>query len=187
MKNYPLNSKNELTRLVHDLGIDNWQTFMTHVKQIPYGRNEDRSNLSLVLKNNKGTCSSKHALLKAIADENNIPNVELILGMYKMSETNTPKIKPALTNNNLAYIPEAHCYLKINNTRIDLTNEASDISKLETDILEEQSIQPQQVGAYKVDFHKTYMRKWIEEDDSTFTFEELWKIREQCIENLSSY
>jgi len=185
MKNYPLIAQDELTLLANNLGIKDWEAFMTFVKQIPYGRNADRSDVSLVLKNNKGTCSSKHALLKSIADLNAVPEVQLILGMYKMSEQNTPKIGSVLSDNGLAYIPEAHCYLKINGTRKDLTNEESDISKLEADIIEEQSIQPEQVGVYKVEFHQAYMKKWLATNDVPFSFDELWQIREQCIQNLS--
>ena len=44
------------------------------------------------MKENKGTCSSKHAFLKKVADWNNIKNVKLILGMYQMNELNTQKI-----------------------------------------------------------------------------------------------
>ena len=49
-----------------------------------------------------------------LTDLNNIPNIKLILGMYKMRTTNTPKIGTTLSEHQLDYMPEAHCYLKIN-------------------------------------------------------------------------
>lgn len=70
------------------------------VKQIPYGRNANREDFSLVISENKGTCSSKHAYLKDFATKNNIPNVQLITGMYKINEQNT-KIGTILSENNL--------------------------------------------------------------------------------------
>ena len=82
------------------------------VRRIPYGRNANRDDFSLVISENKGTCSSKHAYLKQFANDNNVPNVRLFIGLYKMTEQNT-NISNILSLNNLEYLPEAHCYLKI--------------------------------------------------------------------------
>ena len=161
-----------------------WEETVTFVKQIPYGRNANRFDFSLVISENKGTCSSKHAFLKDFADKNNIPNVELIIGIYKMKESNT-KIGKILSENNIDYIPEAHCYLKVNNQRLDVTSEDADFEKIKDDILEEQSIQPFQVSDYKVEYHKEYLRKWIAETFLNHNFEEIWRIREKCIAQLS--
>ena len=57
----------------------NWEKTINFVKQIPYGRNSNREDFSLVISENKGTCSSKHAYLKDFANRNNIPNVQLIV------------------------------------------------------------------------------------------------------------
>jgi hypothetical protein len=48
------------------------------VKHIPYGRNSNRYDFTLVISENKGTCSSKHAFLKDFANKNNIPNINYI-------------------------------------------------------------------------------------------------------------
>ena len=161
-----------------------WEETVNFVKQIPYGRNANRFDFSLVISENKGTCSSKHAFLKDYADKNNIPNVELIIGMYKMTESNT-KIGKILSENNIDYIPEAHCYLKVNNERMDVTSKEADFKKIKNDLLEEQVIQPFQVSDYKVEYHKEYLRKWIVGTSLNHNFEEIWRIREQCIEQLS--
>ena len=42
------------------------------IKNLPYGRNANRYDFTLVLSENKGTCSSKHAFLKDFADKNEI-------------------------------------------------------------------------------------------------------------------
>jgi len=46
---------------------------------------------------------------------------------------------------------------------MDLTNLQSDIVKLIPYILEDQTIQPEQVINYKVKFHQEYNKKWINE------------------------
>ena len=163
----------------------NWQETINFVKQIPYGRNSNRTDFSLVLSENKGTCSSKHAYLKDFADKNAIPNVKLIIGIYKMSETNTPKIGTVLSKNNLDYIPEAHCYLKINSEIIDATSTTSDFEKIKNDILQEIEIKPYQVTDFKIEYHQNFIKNWILKHQIKHTFDQIWKIRETCIEQRS--
>jgi hypothetical protein len=155
------------------------------VKNIPYGRNANRYDFSLVLSESKGTCSSKHAFLKDFADKNEIGNVKLYIGIFKMNEVNTPKLGDLLLRNNIEYIPEAHCYLKINQIPVDATTSDSFYDKIKHDIMEEIEIIPNQVSDYKVAYHKAFLKKWITETNQNNTFEEIWRIREQCISKLS--
>lgn len=164
----------------------NFETLIEEVKNIPYGRNSNRYDFSLVLSENKGTCSSKHAYLKEFASKNNISNVKLIIGIYKMSESNT-KINKILIENGLNYIPEAHCYLKIDGTVVDVTSKESNFEKLKNDILEETEIESYLVSEFKIQYHKNYIKKWIIDHQINYTFDEIWNIREQCIKQLSIY
>lgn len=182
---YKFISKDELTELAKSSGINSWMHLTEFIKNLPYGRNKNRTDLGLVLSEKKGSCSSKHALLKKIADLNNIPNVKLILGIYKMNVFNTPKIGNELSKNSIEYIPEAHCYLKINDEPVDFTNVNSEFGKLKKDIIKEIEIEPNQVSAFKVDYHKNYLKSWLLGTKSEFEFEEIWKIRENCIKNLA--
>jgi hypothetical protein len=169
---------------IFDLNM-NWQETINFVRQIPYGRNANREDFSLVITENKGTCSSKHAFLKDFANKNNIPNVQLIIGIYKMNEQNT-NIGSLLSDNNLEYIPEAHCYLKIEGNTLDVTTNESNFEKIKADLLEEIEIEPLQVANFKIDYHQNYIRNWLIETNSKFAFDEIWKIREKCIERLSN-
>ena len=163
----------------------NFETLIEKVKNIPYGRNANRYDFSLVLSENKGTCSSKHAFLKDFADNNRIENVKLYIGIFKMNETNTPKLGDLLSNNKIKYIPEAHCYLKINQVPVDVTTVDSFYDKIKQDIVEEIEITPNQVSDFKVTYHKAFLKNWIKETNQNNTFEEIWEIREQCISKLS--
>jgi hypothetical protein len=177
-------SNDNLTTLVKDKGIQNWSELIDYTQKLPYGRNQNREDFSLVIKESKGTCSSKHSFLKKIADLNNFDNVKLILGMYRMNHLNTPKIGDTLLKSGLEYIPEAHCYLKLNNQRIDITNVFSDIDNLVCNIIEEIEIEPEQVNTFKVDYHKKFIHNWIKENEIIMNFEEIWQIRERCIKKL---
>ncbi|MEM6394892.1 MAG: hypothetical protein AAF741_00995 [Bacteroidota bacterium] len=181
----PLSSKDSLTAHAIRLQVSSWEDLIGHVQHLPYGRISNATDLGLVLSEQKGTCSTKHALLKKMADLNGIDGVELVLGMYLMSEVNTPGIYPILTQHDLEAIPEAHCYLKVEEKRYDFTKPDSDIARIETDILEEVIIQPEQVGTFKRNYHRDYLRKYISKNNIYMSFETLWKIREACIQQLS--
>jgi hypothetical protein len=179
---FKLKSDDALTRIANQA---TWNDLLNAIQQLPYGRNANRHEHSLVLTEQKGTCSSKHALVKQVADLNGVGQVKLILGMYKMNAENTPKINSVIQKAGLDYIPEAHCYLKINNLRIDITTPASRIDTLLVDILEEIEIQPEQVDTFKVAYHQEFMKCWLAKEQIAISFEEVWKIRERCIDQLS--
>jgi len=180
-----LRSTDPLTNLVKEKNIHAWSALVDWVRHLPYGRNANREDLSLVVKENKGTCSSKHAFLKKIADLNQVKNVDLVLGMYRMNHLNTLKIGNTILDAGLEYIPEAHCYLKLNNTRFDITLPGSGIDNLSEDIIKEIHIQPEQVNTFKVELHKEYLKNWIAENSIPLSFDEVWEIRERCIKKLS--
>jgi len=182
---YKLISKDELTTIIKDSGNETWNELIQFVKELPYGRNSNRTDFGLVVLEKKGSCSSKHALLKKVADLNGILNVKLILGIYKMNRQNTPNIGNVLLENDIEFLPEAHCYLKIDDKRTDITTNNSDFDKIERDILNELEIEPEQVAEFKVDYHKEFLKKWISENKIEKEFNEIWKIREKCIENLT--
>lgn len=155
------------------------------VKRLPYGRNSDRANPDLLIKELKGTCSTKHAFLKKVALEQEYGTVKLFLCMFKMNAVNTPKITPILEKFNLSHIPEAHCVLQIEEQFVDVTNEQSEFVELEKDVLELIEIQPEQIGEYKLTYHKTYLVNWLQKEHLQYSFEEFWSIREKCIKRLS--
>ncbi|MEM1219257.1 MAG: hypothetical protein AAGH79_10105 [Bacteroidota bacterium] len=180
-----LSANKPLTILIQEKGITDLDTLLSYVREIPYGRSSSRTDFSTVITEHRGTCSSKHALVKAISEENQLQKVKLILCMYKMNPKNTPGIGNEIINHGLEYVPEAHCYLRIDDQRIDITNPSSNLSRIENDILEETEISADQVGAFKVDYHKRYIKRWIKEQAVPMDFDQVWKVREACIQNLS--
>ncbi len=182
---FSITSSEPLSALSQSYNLLTWQEVVKFVKSLPYGRNSNRSDFSLVLKEGKGSCSSKHAFLKALALENNEKDIELVLAIYKMNAYNT-NIGTTISEYKLDYIPEAHCYLKILGERVDITTENSSFNKIEEAILTELTILPNQVSEYKVKFHKEFIEQWIEDEQINFSFEKIWEIREACISYLSN-
>ncbi len=136
---------------------------------------------------NCGTCSTKHALIKRLADENNFETVKLIVGLFRMNKINTPEISATLLQNNLEFIPEAHCYLKIEDLILDLTKINSKPTDFLDELIEEIEISPEQITDYKVNYHKNYLVTWLANNKQiNLSLNDIWKIREQCIQDLAN-
>ncbi len=103
-----------------------------------------------------------------------------------MNGINTPEVGKVLAENGLKYIPEAHCYLRVDGQRIDATKEGFDISHFTNDILTEMVINVEQIGDYKVIMHKNFLKKWLAKQSLPISADQLWEIREKCIEQLSN-
>lgn len=157
------------------------------VNALPYGRNSDRSDFQLVEIENRGTCSTKHAFLKDKASEMANEEVDLVLCIFKMTAQNCPPIAEILKDYSLEYIPEAHCFLKMEGRNYDITFPNSDSLKIENDLIECQNIEPEQIGDYKLNYHKAFLIKWLVDSKMEMTFKEIWEIREACIKRLSNY
>lgn len=170
-----------VTTAVITCGIRDFRVAGRHLHHLPYGRNTDRANFRLVLSEGRGTCSTKHALLAALACEQQLP-VTLTLGIYQMHGRNTPGVGTILARYGLSFIPEAHCYLTYEEKRIDVTRSGIEPTEPIDDFLYEETILPSQIGEYKVDFHKRFLRSWLVETETNgYSFDELWNIREACI------
>ena len=166
-------------------GIRSYRDAARYLHELPYGRNADRADFHLVLAEGRGTCSTKHALLAAVAREQDLP-VSLTIGIYDMSERNTPGVGGILSAHGLDSLPEAHCYLKKDGVRVDITRSGVSASEPITRFHQEWTIEPSQIGAHKVALHRQYLRAWLRErPDLQLSFDELWRIRELCIQALA--
>ncbi|MGI8860813.1 MAG: hypothetical protein ACR2HO_11800 [Rubrobacteraceae bacterium] len=160
--------------------IRDFRSAARHVMLLPYGRNSDRSDYRLVLEEGRGTCSTKHALLAALAREYD-RLVNLRLGIYEMDGLDTPGVGPVLLRYGMDFIPEAHCYLAYRGVRVDLTG-AGERKTLA--FLDEEEIEPSQIGAYKTERHREFVRDWA--TARGLDPEMVWRAREECIQALTA-
>lgn len=182
----PLQPAGQITTDFIARGVTDFRAAGRYLHHLPYGRNTDRSDFRLVLSEGRGTCSTKHALLAELAREQNLPIV-LTLGIYEMHERNTPGVGITLDRYGLPYIPEAHCYLRYEGARIDITRSGAEPTEPIDRFLSEEAIVPAQIGNYKVQFHQRFLRSWMADADviGDRSFAEIWKIREECIAGLT--
>lgn len=77
---FELRSGRELSDLCLQRGLSTFQALAEWVKALSYAR-PSQPGLAAVLLEARGTCSTKHALLAAIAAEHGIQGMQLCLGI----------------------------------------------------------------------------------------------------------
>lgn len=167
-------------------GITDFEGAMKFIRDLPYKRNADKNDPLAVFNDSCGTCSTKHATLLLLAGENNINDIRLMLGIFKMNEINMPAAAHVLRKYGLDHIPEAHNYLRAGNIILDCTNSRSPGNDFINDLLEEIEIMPSQITDFKVKHHRQYLEQWLGKNAKTgMNIEELWSVREECIRALA--
>lgn len=182
--NFLINAKSPRCVAVRSYGIYDFRSLCEHIRSLPYGRITTADEPLRVLEERKGTCSSKHQLLASIAHDCGQDRIQLVVGIYAMSEDNTPGIKTALQTAGLSCIPEAHCYLKVGDHRADFTGLAAGRSSPFSSLFEEYAVSPDRLGQMKIKLHKQFIDHWARE--KRISENEVWATREACITALSS-
>ncbi|MCS5712916.1 hypothetical protein [Candidatus Berkiella aquae] len=170
----------EIGQKIKRYGVTTYQGALDFVNQLPYGRNQS-STITCVLEEKRGTCSTKHAFLAALAQDNELP-VKLMFGYYHMNKQNTPAIGNTLDDHGLPFILEGHCYLKYREQILDVTFPESIKTELGFDIFDEQEISPFELYQKPLN-HKGKLKTWLKNNPSypVQDLDQLWKIREACI------
>lgn len=182
--NFKIENKGIVSDKFLKSGINNFEKACEFIASLPYKRNKDKNDILCVFEDKAGTCSTKHSTLRKLAIENEKEEVKLILGIFKMDAEYNSKIKNTLDENELKYIPEAHNYLKIGNAYLDFTKPNAAYSDFQNKLLEETEIEYNQINNDKIEIHKNFLAKWIE-NKPALSLDKIWKIREQCIQDLA--
>ncbi|HZP37374.1 MAG TPA: hypothetical protein VFE48_12900 [Methylomirabilota bacterium] len=104
-----------------------------------------------------------------------------------MNERNTPGVGAVLARHGLDCIPEAHCLLRHEGARIDVTGVPAGAEPIAR-FLHEEPITIDQIGAYKIERHRQFLRGWLarRSEGVRLDLEEAWRIREACIAALGA-
>jgi hypothetical protein len=102
------------------LGIKSFIQACQYVQEIPYGYNSNRDDLMILFKENKGTCTTKHAVIATLAKELNL-SIEKSIGIYAMTEEMVTGTDEILKKFHLPYVPMIHCFLVCGEYRVDLS------------------------------------------------------------------
>src|ERR1700685_323922 len=108
---FRISGESALCEDVRCRGFDSFAHLAEHVRALPYGRTANSEDPLAVLQERRGTCSAKHRFLATVAQDCGHSEVRLTVGIYEMSEENTPGVGRGLGTASLTRFPQAHCYL----------------------------------------------------------------------------
>ena len=74
------------TAAARALGLEAFYQLCVYVRDLPYGRTLNAADVLRVLSERRGTCSSKHRLLAAVAHECGRSDIKLMVGIYQISD-----------------------------------------------------------------------------------------------------
>jgi hypothetical protein len=180
---FPIQNCGKLSAYVLDLGFERFLPFAEYVRALGYGRTTDAHEVLTVMREQKGTCSSKHLLLASLAHECGHMDIHLTVGIYQMCEDNTPGVGEVLKRAGLKSIPEAHCYLGYKDSRHDFTGLKNGVSSPFDALSLEQIVTPADLTEVKNTLHRQEIDKFatrLKLDPDV-----IWEIREACIKVLS--
>ncbi|MGV9173683.1 MAG: hypothetical protein ACOC44_15730 [Promethearchaeia archaeon] len=112
--------RGEISKKFLDLGIDSYKEACFYLHNLPYGYNSDYDDELILFKEQKGTCTTKHAVAAALALELKIP-LHKNVGIYKFTEKISWDADKILDKYVIPYVPMVHCFLVYKDFRFDLT------------------------------------------------------------------
>ncbi|MFK8057105.1 MAG: hypothetical protein AB8F78_13360 [Saprospiraceae bacterium] len=182
-KDFTLDAAGKVTQLSLKQGLTTFREVCEHLFRLPYRRPSGKTPESVFVEG-CGTCSSKHSVLKTIAEEHGQQDIELVLCVFRMANSNTPKIGKVLRRGPLSAIPEAHNYIRWGEEAIDITKPGLHVSNLQADILEERVVSLEELTR-KSELHRDWLKSWLKANHPEISLEAAWEQREACIEALA--
>jgi hypothetical protein len=181
---FPIDADTALCEIVRAKGFFRFEQLAEHVRSLPYSRVSCGTDLTAVLFEAHGTCSSKHRLLAAIAHDCGRHDIRLTVGIYLMSGANTPGVATALQSARLAEIPEAHCYLSVGAERADFTGLPFGTESPFATLVAEKDVAPADLPEVKASWHRAYVDSWAKARG--LDAQVIWAMRESCIAALAA-
>ena len=161
------------------LGFSRFDVLAAHVRALPCGHAARPGDSLAVLREARGTNSSKHHLLATVAQTCGHPEVVLTVGIYAMSELNTPGIGSILESASVSSIPQAHCYLTVDNQRLDFTGlqrgSASPLRSLSAEFF----LTPDKLAERRSPLQQQAVAHWATQQG--MSFEAAWALRQACL------
>ena len=182
LPDFEIIARSPISRVICDAGISTFAQLTQRVTAIPYGRTSSESPVAVLIEN-RGTCSSKHRLLAEVAQEFQQFAITLTVGIYDMHEDNTPGVGVILDAAGVASIPEAHCYLKVDDSRFDFTGLRRGATSPFQSLVSETAVLPKDLVQHKRRLHANRLLNWAGQHG--LSLDDAWTIREACISALA--
>jgi len=120
LPNTKIRPEGQVCQVFLNLGLTSFQEACRYVKAMPYGSNSNNEDSLILFEEGRGTCTTKHGAIARLAQELSIP-VFKNLGFYRLNDEIVTGVNAILKPYNLRFIPQIHCFLEYESSRVDLT------------------------------------------------------------------
>jgi len=147
---------------VSALGFGTFGRLAEHVRALPVARTTRPDDPMAVLHERCGTGSAKHRLLATVAQGGGHFEVMLTLGIYAMSEANSPGVGAVLEAAAQSSIPATRCYLTIDHQRFDFTGDVRGTDTPFMALSAEYFLSPDALAEREGPLHRQALTHWAE-------------------------
>lgn len=181
---FDLDLSKPLGKLLMPHKVKTFHQALSFVKSLAYKRISNIDDYTLVVTEQCGTCSTKHAFLAELAHENGRYGIQVELAFFKFKAKIMPHLATEFEKNHISYLPEGHCYLRTPLGKLDLTSNRFDMDKILTPdtVIKTLILSPEQAGNYKQKLHEKYFQDWCK--SQKLPFEPIWQLRQKIIQHL---
>ncbi len=151
------------------------------VRNLPWGRPTRPGDPLSVLEDGRGTAADKHILIAALARELGNEELQLILGVYRMTAESHPVVTDKLRSAGLESLPETFLWLRWYGGDFDFSSTRSGPRVLT--LLQQEVVKPEQLPRYADLRHKDFLLRFLLSAKGTGLpdLDGLLALREECL------
>ena len=129
-----------------------------------------------------------HAILAALAVQNQRSEIELMMGIFLVDSITFPELVSYFKSKPFQTIALTTSYLKINGQRYDFTSTKPVLERINKKIVREQRMDPHQSKEWKEKIYEDYIQKWLKRNpEIDYALEKILKEEKELIELLYNY
>lgn len=159
--NFELIASEKLTKLFIQNEITDFSNAIRYL-------NESKTNikpfLDLVVEDVPQTMTKTaqiHAVLAALAVDNQRPEIELMMGIFLIDVNTFPEFESYFNSTPFQTIALTTSYLKIDGQRFDFSSKKPVLERINKKIVREQRMDPHQSKEWKEKIYEDYIQKWL--------------------------
>ena len=185
--NFEILSNKPISTYLKSKNIHDFKSTVTFLKSTPSELNLTQDFVVKDLEETMSTSSKIHAVLADLAVENDINEVELMMGIFLVDQTTFPELENYFADKPYSSIALTTSYLKVNDKRIDFSTEKPIIERISSKIIREQRMDPHQSKEWKEKIYEDYIQKWLKRNPYiSHPINEILREEKRLIELISS-
>lgn len=185
--NFEILSNGPISSYLKNKKVNDFKSTIIFLKSNPI---ELKDLQEIVVKDVEETMSitSKiHAVLATLAVENEIEEIELMMGIFLVNQNIFPELENYFKDKDYSNIALTTSYLKISDKRIDFSSSKQILEKITSKIIREQRMDPHQSKEWKEKIYEDYIHKWFKRNPSiTYPIGKILKDEKTLIELISN-